>query len=95
MLRELLGDICMSWNLYWNLPCNPPCWENIFKNVMVSQKLRHAHLLEVGLTQIPGDPETLSIVRHVDFSSTKSSLDLQTFTFVCEVNLNSLCPYDQ
>ena len=37
-------------------------------------------LLEVGLTKIPGDHETLSIVRHVglhvDFSSMKSSLGL-------------------
>jgi hypothetical protein len=61
--------------------------------------LRQAHLLEVGLTQIPGDHETLSIVRHVrlqvDFSSMKSSLGLQAFTFVCVVNLNSLHPLDQ
>ena len=37
-------------------------------------------LLKVGLTKIPGDHETLSIVRHVglhvDFSSMKSSLGL-------------------
>jgi hypothetical protein len=47
---------------------------------MVSRNLREVHLLEVGLTKIPGDYETLSIVRHVglhiDFSSTKSSLGL-------------------
>ena len=48
---------------------------------MVSQNLGQAHLLEVlGLTQIPGDHETLSIVchvgLHVDFSSMKSSLGL-------------------
>ena len=47
---------------------------------MVSQNLYHAHLLEVGLTRIPGDHETLSIVHrvglHVDFSSMKSSLGL-------------------
>ena len=47
---------------------------------MVSWNLRQTHLLEVDLTIIPEDHETLSIVRHVglhvDFSSTKSSLDL-------------------
>ena len=54
--------------------------EKILKKVMVSRNLRQAHLLEVGLTKIPGDHETLSIVRHVglhvDFSSMKSSLGL-------------------
>ena len=44
-----------------------------------------------------GDHETLSIVRHVglhvDFSSMKSSLGLQTFTFVCEVNLNGFSSF--
>ena len=51
---------------------------------MVSRNLRQAHLLEVGLMKIPGDRETLSIIRHVrlhvglhvDFSSMKSSLGL-------------------
>ena len=47
---------------------------------MVSRNLRETHLLEVDLTKIPGDHETLSIVRHVelhvDFSSIKSSLGL-------------------
>ena len=47
---------------------------------MVSENVRQTHLLEVGLTQIPGDHETLSIVRHVGlhvhFSFMKSSLDL-------------------
>jgi hypothetical protein len=47
---------------------------------MVSRNLREAHLLEVDLTQIMGDHETLSIVRHVglhvDLSSKKSSLRL-------------------
>ena len=47
---------------------------------MVSRNLRQAHLLEVALMKIPGDHETLSIIRHVelhvDFSSMKSSLDL-------------------
>ena len=59
------------------------------KKIMVSRNLRQAHLLEVGLTKIPGDHETLSIIRHVglhvDFSSMKSYLGLQAFTFVCEV----------
>ena len=32
--------------------------------------------LEVGLTKFPRDHETLSIVRHVEFSSMKSSLNL-------------------
>jgi len=39
-----------------------------------------ALLLELGLTKIPGDHETLSIINHVglhvDFSSMKSSLGL-------------------
>ena len=35
-----------------------------FFKVTVSQILRQSHLLEVGLTQIPEDHETLSIVRH-------------------------------
>ena len=47
---------------------------------MVSQNLRHAHLLEVGLTEIMGDHETLSTVRHVRlhvyFPSMNSSLGL-------------------
>ena len=50
------------------------------QKVMVLRNLGQAHLQEVGPTKIPGDHETLSIVRHVglhvDFSSTKSSLDL-------------------
>ena len=54
--------------------------EKNIKKIMVSRNLRQAHLLEVGLTKIPGDHETLSIVRHVglhvDFSSMKSSLGL-------------------
>ena len=48
--------------------------------ITVSQNLRQVHLLEASLTKIPGDHETLSIVRHVglhvDFSSMKSSLGL-------------------
>ena len=32
---------------------------------------------------------------HVDFSSMKSALGLQAITFVCEVNLDSLFPFDQ
>jgi len=47
---------------------------------MVFRNLRQADFLEVGLTQILGDHETLSIVRHVglhvDFSSMKCSLSL-------------------
>ena len=50
------------------------------KKIKVSRNLRQTHLLEVGLTKIPGDHETLSIIRHVglhvDFSSMKSSLGL-------------------
>jgi hypothetical protein len=47
---------------------------------MVSWNLHQAHFLEVGLTKILGDHETLSKVRHVglrvDFSSMKYSLGL-------------------
>ena len=51
---------------------------------MVSRNLNRAHLFEVGLTEIPGDHETLFIVRHVelhvglhvDISSTNFSLGL-------------------
>jgi hypothetical protein len=43
---------------------------------MVFRNMRQAHLLEVGMTKIPRDHETLSIVRHVDFASMKSSLGL-------------------
>ena len=46
---------------------------------MVSRNLCQIHLLEVSLAKIMGDHETLPIVRHVglhvDFTSTKSSLD--------------------
>ena len=53
--------------------------EKIFKK-SVSWNLRQAHLLKVVLKKIPGDHETLSIVRHVglhvDFSYMKFSLDL-------------------
>jgi hypothetical protein len=49
----------------------------------VSRNLCHAHLLEVRLTKIPRDHETLSIVchvgLHVDFSFMKSSLGLWAF----------------
>ena len=52
--------------------------EKYLKKIMVSRNLRQAHLLEVGLARIPGDHETLFIVRHVglhvDNSSMKSSL---------------------
>ena len=102
-LRTLLGGGYLTWNLAWNVPCNLPkichAWKNI-KKVTVSWNLRRAHLLRVGLAKIPGDHKTgLSIVRHVglhvDFSSTKSSLGLQAVTFVCEVNLASLRPFNQ
>jgi hypothetical protein len=67
------------------------------KKVVVSQNLHQAHLLEVGLTKVPGDHETLSIVchvgLHVDFSSMKSSLGLYTFTYVCEVKLGRSPPF--
>jgi hypothetical protein len=43
--------------------------------------------------------ETWFIIRHVglhvEFSSMKSSLDLYAFTFMCEVNLDGLCPFNQ
>jgi hypothetical protein len=47
---------------------------------MVSRNLREADHLEVGLTKVQGDHETLSIVchvrLHVNFSFMKSSLGL-------------------
>ena len=53
--------------------------ENIQK-VTVSRNLRQTHLLEAGLTEIPGDHKIISIIRHVgllvDFSSMRSSLGL-------------------
>jgi hypothetical protein len=65
--------------------------------ITVSRNLRQAHLQKVGLTQISGDHETLSIVchvgLHVDFSFMKSSLGLSAFTFVCEVNLGWSPPF--
>ena len=39
--------------------------KKILKKVMVSRNLRQAHLLEVSLTKISGDHETLFIVHHV------------------------------
>ena len=73
--------------------------EKTLKKVMVSQNLCQTHLLEVDLTKILGDHETLSKVHHVrlhvDFSSMKDPLGLWAFTFVCEVNLDGLCPFDQ
>ena len=57
--------------------CHPG--KNI-KNVMVSRNLRQAHVLEVGLTQIPVDHAPLSTTSHVglhvDFLSTNFSLGL-------------------
>jgi hypothetical protein len=50
------------------------------KKIMVSHNVCQAHLLEVGLTKIPGNHETLFIVYHVElhvaFSSMKYSLNL-------------------
>ena len=39
--------------------------KKILKKSRSAANLCWAHLLEVGLRQIPGDRETLSIVRHV------------------------------
>ena len=54
--------------------------EKILKNHGLPNLRQAHHLLEVGLATIPGDHDTLSIVRHVglhvDFSSVKFSLDL-------------------
>ena len=83
-LRELLGGVCLSWNLsyiiYSRIYLEICHAKKIFKKFMVSRNLRKANLLEVGLTKILGDHETLSIVRHVgihvDFSSMKFSLGL-------------------
>ena len=54
--------------------------DKLLEKIMVSWNLCHAHLLEVGMMQTPGDHETVSIVCHVgfhvDFSSMKSSLGL-------------------
>ena len=36
-----------------------------YKKITVSQNLRQAHLLEVGLTKVLGDHDTLCIVCHV------------------------------
>ena len=70
----------ITWWCLFVLESAPLEKEKEIKKVMVSWNLHQAHLLEVNLTQIPGDHETLSIVRHVgppiDFSSMKSSLDL-------------------
>ena len=66
---------------------------------MVSRNFRQGLPLEVGLMEILGEHGTLSVVRHVglhvNFSSIKSSLGLKAFTFMCEVNLESFCPFDQ
>ena len=65
--------------------CHAVCPEicpagKILKKFMVSQNLCQAHLLEVGLTQIPVDHAPLSTTSHVglhvDFSSTNFSLGL-------------------
>ena len=63
---------------------------------MVSQNLGQAHLLKMGLAQIPGGHEPVSIIgRHVDFASMMSSLGISAFTFICEVKLDGLRPFDQ
>ena len=87
-LRELLGGVCLSGI------CLEICLvEKKIIIIMVSRNLLQAHLLEVGLTRnlIHSPPCRL----HVDISSMKSSLDLQAFTLVCEVNLDGLRPFDQ
>jgi len=54
--------------------------EKKIKKIMVSRNFRQAHLIEVGLTNIPVDHAPLSIVRHVglhvDFSSTNFFMGL-------------------
>ena len=65
---------------------------------MVSHNLRQPHLLEVDLTKILGDHETLSLVRHVGlrvkvFIHEKSSLDLWAFTYMCEVKFGLSPPF--
>ena len=55
---------------------------------MVSRNLRQTHLLEVSLTKIPGDHETLSIVRHVG-----PHVDFSPSCVYSE--LDGLCPFDQ
>ena len=39
--------------------------KKILKKTTVSWNFHHTHFLEVGLTKIPGDHETISLVRHV------------------------------
>ena len=79
----------LSWNLFWNLPCNLSwnllCWESIKKSHGL---LEFASLPPPrgGPSKIPGDHETLFIVRHVgihvDFSRMADCCDL------CEVEVN-------
>ena len=66
---------CLSW-IYIGIFMKFVQLKESIKKIMVSRNLRQAHLLEVGLTKIPGDHETLSIVRHVDFSFMKSFLGI-------------------
>jgi hypothetical protein len=63
-LRELLGGyVCIEiW--YGICPIIYPTGKNV-KKITVSRNLRQPHLLEMDLMKIPGDHETLSIVRHV------------------------------
>jgi hypothetical protein len=68
---------------------NLSCWKN---KVVVSQNFHQTHLLEVGLTKFLRDHETLSMYCHVGLH--ESSMGLYAFTFVCEVNLDGLCPFD-
>jgi hypothetical protein len=69
-----------------------PTFVMLKKKVMVSQNFHHTHLLEVGLTKILRDHETLSMYCHVGLH--ESFVSLYAFTFVCEVNLDGLCPFD-
>ena len=80
----------------------------VLKSIMLKSVLKNQGLPKFALGPPLGgspdensgrDHETLSIVRHVglhvDSPSMKSSSGLWAFTFVCEVNLNGLRPFDQ
>ena len=77
-LCDLLNDIKKTFNTKLDIRGSK---SNIFESHSHHQEdFNHYNLLEVSLTSIPGDHETLSIVRHVelhiDFPSMKSSLGL-------------------
>ena len=57
---------------------------------IVRRNWRQAYLLEIGLTQIPIDHETLF---SINFLSMIIFLGPWTFTFQCEANLDSLCNF--